>query len=92
MNAVFGGQFSSRLNLNLREQKGYTMGAVNVLEWRMHGTDRSIGRRRVQTEVTAPAMAEFLKEFDGMAGGRPVTREELEFCQKCSRPRLSVQA
>jgi len=33
----------------------------------------------VQTAVTAPALAEFLKEFQGMVGGRPVTEKELAF-------------
>jgi zinc protease len=33
----------------------------------------------VQTAVTAPALVEFLKEFEGMVGGRPVTGEELAF-------------
>jgi zinc protease len=36
----------------------------------------------VQTAVTAPALAEFLKELDGMVGGRPVQAKELDFCQK----------
>ena len=43
MNSVFGGQFSSRLNLNLREKKGYTYGRAHVIglagpaEWPLYG-------------------------------------------------------
>ena len=33
MNAIFGGQFMSRLNMNLRETKGYTYGARSMFEW-----------------------------------------------------------
>ena len=36
----------------------------------------------MQTAVTAPALAEFLKELEGMVGGRPVDAKELDFCQK----------
>ena len=34
MNAVLGGLFSSRINLNLREAHGYTYGAFSAFEWR----------------------------------------------------------
>jgi predicted Zn-dependent peptidase len=36
----------------------------------------------VQTAVTAPALAEFLKELDGIVGARPVEEKELDFCKK----------
>jgi zinc protease len=82
MNMVFGGQFSSRLNLNLREQKGYTYGARSLFEWRVRRPGPFVAAASVQTAVTAPALAEFLKELDGMVGGRPVQAKELDFCQK----------
>jgi zinc protease len=82
MNAIFGGQFSSRLNLNLREKKGYTYGARSAFEWRVHGIGPFVASASVQTGVTTPALAEFLKEMDGMVGGRPVTQPELDFCRK----------
>ncbi len=71
MNMVFGGQFSSRLNLNLREQKGYTYGARSMFEWRVREPGPFVATASVQTAVTAPALAEFLKEFDGWSAAGP---------------------
>ncbi len=82
MNTVFGGQFSSRLNLNLREDKGYTYGARSAWDWRVRGEGPFVATTSVQTAVTAPALAEFLKELEGMAGARPVDATELDFCKK----------
>ena len=82
MNMIFGGQFSSRLNMNLREQKGYTYGARSTWDWRVHERGPFVATSSVQTAVTAPALAEFLKELDGMVGARPVEEKELDFCKK----------
>jgi predicted Zn-dependent peptidase len=79
MNAIFGGQFSSRLNMNLREEKGYTYGARTAFDWRVHQPGPFVARASVQTAVTAPALVEFLKEFEGMLGQQPVGDEELQF-------------
>ncbi len=79
MNSIFGGQFSSRLNMNLRESKGYTYGARSWFDWRIRQPGPFQAVASVQTAVTAPAVVEFLKEFRGMIGGKPVTAEELEF-------------
>jgi zinc protease len=79
MNSIFGGQFSSRLNLNLREAKGYTYGARSMFEWRIPQPGPFLATASVHTAVTAPALAEFLKEFQGMAGAQAVTAGELAF-------------
>lgn len=79
MNSIFGGQFSSRLNMNLREEKGYTYGARTMFDWRVRQPGPFLAIASVQTAVTAPALVEFLKEFDGMVGKRPVTEDELAF-------------
>jgi zinc protease len=79
MNSIFGGQFSSRLNMNLREDKGYTYGARTSFEWRVHEPGPFVAAASVQTAVTQPALVEFLKEFEGMLGKQPVTPAELEF-------------
>ena len=79
MNAIFGGQFSSRLNMNLREEKGYTYGARTAFDWRVQQPGPFVARASVQTAVTAPALVEFLKEFEGMLGQRPIGKEELQF-------------
>ncbi|NNE44238.1 MAG: insulinase family protein, partial [Gemmatimonadetes bacterium] len=79
-NRVFGGQFSSRLNLNLREDKGYTYGArSSTMEHA--GPSAYTMSARVQTEVTAEALVEFMKEYEGVAGGTPITQDELEFAK-----------
>lgn len=79
MNAIFGGQFMSRLNMNLREQKGFTYGARTAFDWRIQQPGPFLATASVQTKVTAPAVVEFLKEFEGMRGGRPVGAQELAF-------------
>ncbi len=82
MNTVFGGQFSSRLNMNLRERKGYTYGARSTWDWRVRAEGLFVATSSVQTNVTAAALAEFLKELTDMAGARPVDAKELDFCKK----------
>ena len=82
MNMVFGGQFSSRLNMNLREQNGYTYGARSVWDWRVNERGPLVATSSVQTAVTAAALSEFLKELEGMVGARRVEEKELDFCKK----------
>ena len=65
MNAVLGGLFSSRINLNLREKHGYTYGASSYYDWRRQSGPFVISTA-VQSEVTAAAISETLKEIDGM--------------------------
>jgi len=81
MNTILGGQFMSRLNLNLREQKGYTYGARSGFDWRVHGAGPFAATSSVQTAVTAAALVEFLKEFDGIRGALPIKAEELDFAK-----------
>ena len=81
MNSIFGGQFSSRLNLNLRESKGYTYGAHSMFEWRIPQAGPFLASASVHTAVTAPALAEFIKELQGMTGARAVTADELAFTE-----------
>jgi predicted Zn-dependent peptidase len=76
-NTIFGGQFLSRLNMNLREDKGYTYGARSTLEWRVREPGTIVAAASVQTRVTAPALVEFLKELRDIAGPRPVGPDEL---------------
>ncbi|MCC7351293.1 MAG: insulinase family protein [Phycisphaerales bacterium] len=81
VNSVYGGSFMSRLNLNIREDKGYAYNAwshqqINVgpgLWWAYGG---------VQTDKTREALVEFVKEVRGMAGERPITQSELETAQQ----------
>lgn len=65
MNAVLGGLFSSRINLNLREVHGYTYGASSYFDWRRQSGPFAISTA-VQSEVTGAAISETLKEIDRM--------------------------
>jgi zinc protease len=75
MNAVLGGLFSSRINLNLREKHGYTYGASSYYDWRRQSGPFVISTA-VQSEVTAAAISESLKEIERMQTD-PVETEEL---------------
>jgi zinc protease len=65
MNALLGGLFSSRINLNLRERHGYTYGASSYFDWRRAPGPFLISTA-VQSEVSAEAIRETLIEIDGM--------------------------
>lgn len=78
MNSILGGQFSSRVNLNLREEKGYTYGARSGFAFRK-GAGPFSASADVQTAVTKESVAEFMKELNGIRGTIPVTEKELEY-------------
>jgi zinc protease len=65
MNAVLGGLFSSRINLNLREKHGYTYGAFSYLDWRRQAGPFVVSTA-VQSEVTAPAAREAISEIENI--------------------------
>ncbi len=78
LNYVLGGAFSSRINMNLREDKGYTYGARSGFEGGLRPAPFTASAG-VKTDVTAPAVAEFLKELEAILEG--VTEDELEFAK-----------
>jgi zinc protease len=65
MNTALGGLFSSRLNMNLREQHGYTYGAFSAVLYR-RAPGPFIATAGVRTDVTAPAVLETFNEIDRM--------------------------
>ena len=75
MNAVLGGLFSSRINLNLREANGYTYGASSYFDWRRQSGPFVISTA-VQSEVTAAAITETLKEIERMRAEK-ISEDEL---------------
>ena len=75
MNAVMGGLFSSRINLNLREAHGYTYGASSAFDWRREAGPFVVGTA-VASDVTVPAIQETLKEIDRMRT-EPISESEL---------------
>lgn len=74
-NAILGGLFSSRLNLNLREEHAYTYGAHSGVGWRRWAGPFSMDAA-VQSDVSAKAVQEILNEFDRIRA-EPVTASEL---------------
>jgi zinc protease len=76
-NMILGGQFVSRINMNLREDKGYTYGARTAFEFR-RAPGPFVLHASVQHDATADALREALGEIRAIRGERPVTREELE--------------
>ncbi len=77
LNYAFGGQFSARLNQNLRQDKGYSYGYNSGISWYNAPSLLSAGGS-VQTAVTREAVFETLREFEDISGQRPLTDEELE--------------
>ncbi len=80
-NLVLGGAFTARLNMNLREDKGYTYGARCGTMDDLYGPGLWYCAASVQTAVTGPSLAEFKSEVEGVLGDRPVTAEELAYFQ-----------
>jgi zinc protease len=78
LNYVLGGGFSSRINLNLREDKGYTYGARSSFAGDLR-PEPFTASAAVHTEVTAPAVTELLRELEGIRAG--VTEQELAFAR-----------
>jgi zinc protease len=76
MNDDIGGTFSSRLNMNLREDKHWAYGAFSILVG-ARGQRPFIVFAPVQTDKTKESLAEVNKELRGILADRPVTEEEL---------------
>lgn len=74
-NEVLGGTFTSRLNMNLREDKGYTYGASTGLSAR-RGVGAFLGYTLVRQDATAASLKEVLGELERMQS-MPATQEEV---------------
>lgn len=74
MNAILGGLFSSRINLNLREKHAFTYGASSGYDWR-RAAGPFVVSTAVKTEVTDRAVQEMLREIDGMRAAPPSPEE-----------------
>lgn len=75
-NAVYGGGFGTRLNLNLREDKGYSYG-VFAFPQQFNKGGTWIASGGVQTNKTKESAVEFMKEMKFIAGEKPITEQEL---------------
>ena len=69
-NTMLGGSFCSRLNMNLREDKGYSYGASSQFQMRWP-PGPFLAAAGVQTDKTRESLVEFFKELDGMGHGPP---------------------
>ena len=76
MNTILGGAFTSRLNMNLREKHGYTYGVSSGFAMRRQAGPFFVSTA-VQTEVTAAALTEIMREIDGIRAA-PVDPRELD--------------
>lgn len=79
LNTALGGSFTSRLNQNLREDKGYTYGARSSFDMDIGAGAFSAGAA-VQTDATAPALTEFIRELEGIH--EPMPADEMNRARK----------
>ncbi|MGG7607365.1 M16 family metallopeptidase [Massilia sp. BKSP1R2A-1] len=77
VNDLFGGTFSSRINMNLREDKHWSYGVRSLLQPAL-GQRPFMSVSPVQTDKTREAMQELVREYRDIAGGKPITAEELK--------------
>jgi predicted Zn-dependent peptidase len=76
MAAILGGSFSSRINMNLREDKGWAYGARGGFFYNRGGSYFSAGSS-VRPDATGPAVLEIAKEIERMRTTDPTTEELL---------------
>src|SRR6185437_12155398 len=81
MNRILGGDFTSRINMNLREDKHWAYGAFSVI-MAARGPGFFTGYAPVQTDKTKESMQEMLKELTQYVGDKPVTEAEFDKVQK----------
>jgi zinc protease len=74
-NRSFGESFTSRINLNLREDKGYTYGAGSAFQ-RYRKSGFFTISSDVRTDVTRASLDEILRELDQVCAARPLSAEE----------------
>jgi|WetSurMetagenome_2_1015567.scaffolds.fasta_scaffold00552_20 zinc protease len=81
MNNILGGDFTSRLNMNLREDKHWTYGAGSII-LDAKGQRPLMSYLSVQIDKTKEAMQEINKELTGIINDKPITTEEFIKVQK----------
>jgi predicted Zn-dependent peptidase len=80
LNALLGGQFVSRINLKLREEKGFTYGVRTGFDWR-RGLAPFTLQTSVHTAATAEAVRDALTELDVIRGAKPPTDGEMSLAK-----------
>jgi zinc protease len=87
MNTILGGMFQSRLNANIREEKGYSYGVGSSFAYGKGPGAFWTGGDIVSAKSDA-ALMEFMKELRGIRGERPITDEELSTAKDALTQRL----
>ncbi len=77
MNNILGGEFTARVNMNLREDKGWAYGAYTFMQ-SAKGQRPYLAYAPVQTDKTSQSMQEIMKEISAYVGDQPATKEEFE--------------
>ena len=77
MNAVMGGSFTARINMNLREDKGWSYGARSRLS-AYKGPRPMLVTAPVQTDKTIQSIQEIIREYNEYLSDRPAEETELE--------------
>jgi len=80
MNTLLGGNFTSRVNMNLREDKHWSYGSFTII-WDAKGQRPFFAYAPVQTDKTKESMAELVKELNDIGASRPATADELSRAQ-----------
>jgi zinc protease len=76
-NDILGGIFTSRINMNLREDKHWSYGSFSIL-WDTKAQRPFFIYAPVQTDKTKESMIEIQKELAGVVNEKPITKEEFE--------------
>jgi len=81
MNNILGGMSSARINMNLREDKGWSYGAYSMIVG-ARGERPLLVYAPVQTDKTKESIAEIAAEFDAIVAARPPTDPELTIVKR----------
>ena len=77
LNTILGGQFVSRVNLNLREEEGLCLRRAHRDSIFVSASGPFVLQTSVQSDKTVPAIRESLREIGDIGGARPATAAEL---------------
>ena len=77
VNDVFGGNFGSRINMNLREDKHWSYGVFSFLQ-AARGQRPYLSVSPVETDKTKESLSELVKEYKDIVGGKPIDEKELK--------------
>lgn len=90
MNYAIGGSFTSRLNMNLREDKSWSYGVRTRLA-DAKGQRAMLVTAPVQTDKTSESIIEIIKEYDAYLNDAPISDEELAKAKASKTLRLPGQ-